>query len=216
MRQNGPCRHITKIVLHRSILIGKNINKLRLTNHHNLIFKNLPAQTAYGAVIEKKFFEMIKNGMPTCLLDVCRRNRTRLKPACTKRPSLIIKHKIIYRFDQRGQKSERHFALGNLNIRKRKKIRSPNHQLLLFWCKREESNLHPFRDWILSPARLPFRHSCLMENLLSTRNTIKNNKKEVYRRPQKKPLWKKRFCGLLKMRFLSAALMILWNNFSRK
>lgn len=27
------------------------------------------------------------------------------------------------------------------------------------WCAREELNLHPLRDRILSPARLPFRHA---------------------------------------------------------
>ena len=27
------------------------------------------------------------------------------------------------------------------------------------WCAREDSNLHPFRDQILSLARLPFRHA---------------------------------------------------------
>src|SRR6266545_3306850 len=27
------------------------------------------------------------------------------------------------------------------------------------WCAREDLNLHPLRDRILSPARLPFRHA---------------------------------------------------------
>jgi hypothetical protein len=29
----------------------------------------------------------------------------------------------------------------------------------LGWCAREDSNLHPLRDQILSLARLPFRHA---------------------------------------------------------
>jgi hypothetical protein len=32
-------------------------------------------------------------------------------------------------------------------------------QLTFDWCAREDLNLHPLRDQILSLARLPFRHS---------------------------------------------------------
>jgi hypothetical protein len=39
--------------------------------------------------------------------------------------------------------------------RQARALRSPRGS----WCAREDSNLHPFRDQILSLARLPFRHA---------------------------------------------------------
>ncbi len=36
------------------------------------------------------------------------------------------------------------------------------------WCAREDSNLHPFRDQILSLERLPFRHARVHERPAGT------------------------------------------------
>ena len=41
------------------------------------------------------------------------------------------------------------------------------------WCAREDLNLHPFRDQILSLARLPFRHARIRNNLRPAPRNLK-------------------------------------------
>src|SRR5579885_1024778 len=46
----------------------------------------------------------------------------------------------------------------------------------LGWCERRDLNPHALRHWILSPARLPFRHSRLARKLREIPSLLKGRR----------------------------------------
>ncbi len=66
---------------------------------------------------------------------------------------------------------------------------TPGIFLHLLWCAREDLNLQPLRDQILSLARLPFRHARFSKNMPVSTVNLKQEPSEVQlRQPPVGPL----------------------------